>query len=134
MRFIQNPSHRVVAVYAACGLAIGFIFLPLIPLVRILGLPRDSSVGIAIFGLMPLLLIVLGLSYPRFLINLLGLIVAMLSWALGYAVASLLMGFGSSCIVFSLVIMAPLVLPAYFILTLLVFVLANSWRPSRHGA
>lgn len=134
MRFIQNSSHRVVAVYAACGLAIGFIFLPLIPLVRILGLPRDSSVGIAIFGLMPLLLIVLGLSYPRFLINLLGLIVAMLSWALGYAVASLLMGFGSSCIVFSLVIMAPLVLPAYFILTLLVFVLANSWRPSRHGA
>lgn len=134
MRFIQNSSHRVVAVYAACGLAIGFIFLPLIPLVRILGFPRDSSLGIAILGLMPLLLVVLGLAYPRFLINLLGLIVAILTWALGYAVASLLMGFGSSCIVFSLVIMAPLVLPAYFILTLLVFVLANSWRPSRHGA
>lgn len=131
VKMITYSSHRFLALYAACGLVIGFGFLPLIPLVRFLGFPRDTSVGIALFGLMPLLVVGAGLSYPRLSLNLLGLGLAILTWALGYTAASLLMGFTLSSVGYSLVIMAPLVVPGYVVLGLLVCLLVNLRRRSR---
>ena len=131
---LRNRPHWVVAAHAAAGLIIGFIFLPLIPLVRAFGWPRDASVGISVFGLMPLLIVVAGVLYPRLAVNMLGLLVAILTWSAGYGVASMLMGFGLSSITFSLGIMAPFVVPAYFVLTFLAFGLGRLRRKHRRGA
>ena len=122
-RFSRAAALRVIAVYAGFGLAIGFSFLPLIPVVRAIGWPRDTSVGIALFGLMPMLIVLTGLRHPWLWVNLVGLLLAMLSWAVGYAAGNLLMGIGS--IGFNLAIMAPYVVPGYVALTLVVFVLAS---------
>ncbi|MHC4505511.1 MAG: hypothetical protein ACYTFI_19575 [Planctomycetota bacterium] len=97
----------------------GFVFLPLMPVVRMLGFPRDSSVGFSLYGLMPLLLVALGVSCPRLLVNVVGLVLAILACALGYAVGCQLMGSGS--VAFNLVSMAPFVVPPYFVLVLLVY-------------
>jgi hypothetical protein len=112
---------RVVGLYAAAGLVIGFVFLPLIPLVRALGFPRDSAVGIALFGLMPILIVVVGVLRPRLDVNLLGLLVALITWSLGYMLACMIMGFDLSSIGFSLTIMAPIMVPVYIALSLLAF-------------
>jgi hypothetical protein len=111
----------IVGLYAAAGLVIGFVFLPLIPVVRALGFARDSSVGVALFGFMPILIVVAGVLWPRLVVNLLGLFVALLTWSLGYMIACMIMGFDLSSVGFSLSIMAPIMVPAYIALALLSF-------------
>ena len=71
---------------------------------------------------------------PRLVVNALGLLVAILTWSAGYGVACMLMGFDLSSITFGLAIMAPFVVPAYFVLTLLAFGLGRLRRKHRRGA
>ena len=127
----ERGVHRIVVVYAAFGVVIGFIFLPLIPLVRLIGLPRDTSVGIAAFGLMPLLIVTMGVVCPRLPVNLVGVTVAVMGCAFGYAVASLFMGFGVSSIGYGMTIMGAVLVPGYIVLALVVFVVRarNSGHP-----
>ena len=119
---------RVFAAYAIGGLVSGLAFLPLIPIVRALGLPRDSSVAISLFGFMPLLIIVLGGLYRKFWPNLLGVFVCMLTWSLGYALACAIGGFDQ--IVFGLLHLGLFIVPAYVALALAVYAAAG-WGSGR---
>jgi hypothetical protein len=130
---LRTRPHWIVVAYAAAGLIIGFLFLPLISLVRAVGWPRDISVGISLFGLMPVLIVVAGVLYPRLVINVLGLLVAILTWSAGYGVACMLRGSDTVTIGYNLVIMGQFMVPAYFVLTLLTFGLGRLWRKHRRG-
>jgi hypothetical protein len=124
-------SHWIVTAYAASGFVIGFVFLPLIPLVRAVGWPRDTSVGIALYGLMPALIVVAGVVHPRLVVNLLGVLAAIGTWSAGYAVACTMMEFDGGSIGYNLVIMAPFTVPVYFLLTFLAFALGRLRRGKR---
>ncbi|MHC4142052.1 MAG: hypothetical protein ACYSUF_09305 [Planctomycetota bacterium] len=131
---LRMRSFWIVAAYAAAGFIIGFVLLPLIPVMRALGWPRDTSVGITLFGLMPVLIVVAGVLYPRLVVNVLGVLAAILTWSAGYIVACMLMDFGRGSIGYNLAIMAPFTLPPYFVLTFLAFGLGRLRRKHRRKA
>ena len=123
-------AHWVMAVYVGCGLLIGLSFLPLVPVVRAIGWPRDASVGLGLFGLLPLLIVLAGAACPRLLVNLVGLLLAIVSWSAGFTAANLLAGYGFRSVAFNLVLMAPFVVPGYVVLALVVWALASRGRVS----
>ena len=129
----RNRSSTVAAFYTIGGVISGFAYLPLIPLVRAIGLPRDSSVAIALFGFMPLLIIVLGWHYRGFLLNLVGVLVSMLAWAVGYALACKIWGgLSPGMIALGLINMGQFMAPAYVVLALLVYALVG-WKSGWNG-
>ena len=131
LRYKQIPHEWIVRGPATQEEYQKYARLPLIPLVRLIGLPRDTSVGIAAFGLMPLLIVTMGVVCPRLPVNLVGVTVAVMGCAFGYAVASLLMGFGVSSIGYGMTIMGVVLVPGYIVLALVVFVVRarNSGHP-----
>jgi membrane protease YdiL (CAAX protease family) len=119
----RSAAHLVIAIDVACGLAIGLSFLPLIPVVRALGWPRDASAGLGLFGFLPLLIVLTGVACPRLPVNLLGLLVAVVSWAAGFTAANLALGYGFRSVAFNLAIVAPYLGPGYVLLALAVWAL-----------
>lgn len=124
-----HRSPALYVAYAAAGLLSGFALLPLTPAARAVGLPRDAGVGIALFGLLPLLIIALGVLHRKCLAGLAGTLLALAGWGAGYAVACKLAGYGS--IRYNLTLMAIFAVPACLLLALLVYGL-TAWRARRN--
>ncbi len=119
---------RLVALYAAGGLAAGCLILPLVPFVRAAGLARDASVAASAFVLLPLAIIGLGRCRARLLLHLLGALLAGIGWGVGYAVSGFLMGFDRATVGFGLALMAPWVIPISLVAALIVGLLGRTGR------